>query len=486
MKNKLISFVTVLITLFAFCSCEFLQGTLSSQQKEDQQELRGSVYIDGSIWYYTGSASTDMTNDSSNNLKICFTKSVMTSDESTSIIFNVNYTDLDNNEITQQIKLTGSDGYFLDGNKEFCVSMSKVLKLFDGKSIKDGSANVTLHVSGFVNNEKSSSEYGRKLKDLKKTFVIEPLFDTTNIIFNTISSTINKNIIIDLNAPVELSSQAEVSITSDALPEILQDAVFDVSLSDNKTQLLISSDTDYSGNTFDMTVLVDGIIPPLSGWNTTACFYVTCSNDNMISIKDTEGDGLGGLTSAGGPWAQPNVDIKALTLKQDETNLYVTLDFFSLTNFWDNDRICILIDKASDESGFTNNTGMNSWAISADTVSILNGQADIYLYHQPGGSNSILYVDSVAIDEKWGSEPEKWSVSEYAWTNPNAPVSITYTIPLENIGLVSGDIISVIATTSCYWDDTNFHAIDVVPSATFNETNNVVYDFAEGLKLSIY
>lgn len=485
MKNKLVSFVTVLITLFAFCSCEFLQSTLSSEQKEDQQELRGSAYIDGSIWYYTGSASTDMTNDSSNNLKISFTKSVITAEEGASIILDVNYTDLNDNEISQQIKLTGSEGYFLEGNKDFCINMSKVLKLFDGESVKDGTANVTLQATGFVNNEKTSSEYGRKLKTLKKTFVIEPLIDDVLVPFNTTESTVGKNIVLDLNAPIELAATSEVSFTSDTLPEILQDAVFDVSLSDNKTQLIISTQTDFSGNSFNLNVCVDGIITPLSGWDATLNYVVVCTKDNIASYKDVEGDGTGGFTSEGGPWAQPDVDIKSLSLKQDETNLYVTLEFFSLTNFWDNDRICVLIDKVASEAGFTSNTGMNTWAYAADTTTMTNGQADIYLYHQPGGSNSILYVDSVAIDEKWGSEPDKWSASQYAWKNPDAPASVTYTIPLANIGLAVGDEIRVIATTTCYWANTNFHAIDVVPSATFNETNNVSFDFDSGLSLTI-
>lgn len=485
MKNKFVTIFVVMICLLGFTSCEFFQNTLSSEQKENQLAERGYGYIDGTTWYYTGSAFTDMTNDSLNNLKISFTKPVMTAEEGTSIILDVNYTDINDNEISQQIKLTGSDGFFLDGNKDYCINMSKVLKLFDGESVKDGTANVTLQATGFVNNEKTSSEYGRKLETLKKTFVIEPLIDEVLVPFNTTDSTVGKNITLDLNAPIQLTSTAEVVFTSDALPEILQDAVFDVSLSDDKTQLIISTETDFSGNSFDMNVCVEGVITSLSGWDATLNYVVVCTTENNAIYKDTEGDGLGGLTSEGGPWAQPDVDIKSLSLKQDETNLYVTLEFFSLTNFWDNDRICVLIDKVASEAGFTSNTGMNTWAYAADTTTMTNGQADIYLYHQPGGSNSILYVDSVAIDEKWESEPEKWSASQYAWKNPDAPASVTYTISLANIGLAVGDEIRVIATTTCYWDNTNFHAIDVVPSATFNETNDVSFDFDSGLALTI-
>jgi hypothetical protein len=206
--------------------------------------------------------------------------------------------------------------------------------------------------------------------------------------------------------------------------------------------------------------------------------------------KDAAWDSGAAVKVSGGTVSPAGNDLAALYVTNDVDNLYIALEFEDLSDFWANDRLALIIDKAGDSSGYSNGASIDnsSWQLAANTMTFTNGQADIYFFHNPGQSTagaSVLHVDGSVLEADWAGAPTKVIASSYHWDNPNNPSFLEYSFALDDLGLAKDDVIRIFAVVSNRWNDNTIHATDIVPEITSQDNQNVTFDFNSALSYTV-
>lgn len=257
--NKLAKTLLAISAIFAFVSCEPLQGTLSSEQNERMIEDTGYPTLAEKAWYYNGKAGEDVTSQAG-FLRIDYGQYVKACDNGISGSFLIAYTDISSgNEMTVKKSLAGG----MPSGTSFCLDMSPVIEMIDGNTFKDGTATVTVNLSGLVCN--AGSQKGRSVSSLSQAIKIKPLVtnDTVLATINTKSTAVaGSKFALSVNGPVSLNSSASISVSKSSGDDYPSSATWSLSgtSSDGKT-IYFTCDTDLSNKEFEAIVTVDGIVP---------------------------------------------------------------------------------------------------------------------------------------------------------------------------------------------------------------------------------
>ena len=251
--NKLAKTLLAISAIFAFVSCEPLQGTLSSEQNERMIEDTGYPTLAEKAWYYNGKAGEDVTSQAG-FLRIDYGQYVKACDNGISGSFLIAYTDISSgNEMTVKKSLAGG----MPSGTSFCLDMSPVIEMIDGNTFKDGTATVTVNLSGLVCN--AGSQKGRSVSSLSQAVKIKPLVSVTPSV-STKSAPAGTKFAISLPTAISLASSPTISVTSSdsAFPSTANWSLSGLS-SDGKT-LYYTCDTDLTKICFDANITVNGII----------------------------------------------------------------------------------------------------------------------------------------------------------------------------------------------------------------------------------
>ena len=483
-------------------ACELLQSGLSSQMQKKLSDETGNISVNGSVWYYPGSADMDMSLAPKSELALNISrKAAVTRPDDPSKpngltgAFQVRYANAAGRQSVAELPFKG--GHFNDDYSVFYLDTSPISNILNPGLNPTGKGLLELVISGFVNNE-DGDQKGRPLPPFTATVDIEPLFPGRNIYFSTRTPNSGRSIEIPLNAPVSFIPTADFIITGGAnYPRWLFDADFELGLSPDKRTILLTPKQELYDKEFNFSVNIMGIIPPLSSIAAECTFNVFITNSLIIldGIKDPVWDSPEAAYAAdpvtdaySGGYIQPGNEIAGFYLLSDLNDLYVAFEFASLSNFWENDRIAIMIDK---EGASGDTTASLERVTSVPKLSskmyIENGSAFIYFVHIPGASlgkgNSILRKAQDTFMNDTSGNPSRVRVSKYNWVNPNGPLFLEYRFSLGDLGLAAGDKIRVLGVLSNHWDsDDSIHCTDIVPGGTRENSREAIYDFNTGLE----
>jgi hypothetical protein len=505
-QNILMAAVLSGIIAGFFAACDMLQSGLSSEILKKLDEKTGAVSTADTVWHYPGAADMDMSLSPKAELALKLSKKAAVAipedpsqPNGLSGAFNVTFTNPAGKQSVIELPFKG--GHFNDDYTIFYLDASPVADVLNPGLNPTGRGVLALTISGFVNNE-DDDQKGRPLPPFTGTVDIAPLFPGRNIYFSTRDPVGGRSIEIPLNAPVTLSDTADFVITAGAnYPPGLYDANFTLGLSPDKRAILLTPNVELYNMEFDFSVKIMGIIPPLSSLAAECTFETHVTNSLVIidGIKDAVWDSAEAAYSAdpvgdaySGGYAQPSNEIKGLYLLSDLNSLYVAFEFDSLANFWEEDRLALMIDKAGSGAGDTTGSIASVTAIPrvSDTMTLNNGEADVLFVHIPGRSrgkgNSILRKGQVFVENDTAGVPAKVVPSQYGWVNPNGPKFLEYRFALADLGLAKGDTVRALGVLSNYWDsDGSIHCTDIVPGGAPPDSRNAVYDFDRGLVFTL-
>lgn len=511
MKNfikakKNLRFLTLLLIIgFTFCSCEFLQSTLSSSLTSELQEETGKASISSKVWYYNGSSGEDMSDvssKSSNNyfaqsLKIDFSKKVYLNTLSGNIEFI--YTDNNGDSITKVFN--SPQGKFIGGGTSFLLDLSEIMKLFDSTTIPSGEALINLKLSGFVCAE--GSQKGRSLSSIEfKNIKINPLYNSTQINFSTVGFSTSSKFEIPFNSEISLENGSYSVTGTDSSSNEYK---FTVSLSDEKKSVFLTP--EFSTKPSDQTLVnisLSGILPLGEGDSYSKDFQITfiknlvvldnkkddfyTSNSLVASCSDLTGDSkaLGNDNEL----YDAASDLTALYVANDSEYLYLALEG-NLSCSWQ-DGIAFMISKDHSYSTY-DEVGKSNFQI-ADSVSFgaanrKHGLPDFYLYHQPQNSKIGSWVEdaSDAGNLTYAEISSDIETASLSWTSGTFA---EYAIPLSDLakaGISSGDEIHLMAVFSAHWDAGIF-AADVIPDdcvSLNSNRNSASFNFQKALSYTI-
>jgi hypothetical protein len=454
------------------------------------------------MWYYPGAADMDMKDTPQMELALSLSrKAAVTAPEDPSKpnglsgSFNVSYINAAGKQSAAALPFKG--GKFSGDFKTFYLDASPLSDVLNSSLNPTGKGTLELTIAGFVNNEEGDQK-GRPLSPFTGTVDIAPLFPGRTIYFSTRNPVGSRSITIPLNAPVDLTDTADFEITPGAnFPSGLYASNFTLSLSPDKRNILLTPKLELYDMEFDFSVKVMGFVPPLSSLASECTFDVHVTNSLVVldGIKDAVWDSAetayiadpAGDAYSGG-YVQPSNEITGLYVLSDLNNLYVAFEFESLANFWEEDRLVLLIDKVGVDTGDTTNSlaAVQSIPKISDQAALVNGEADILFIHLPGrrngAGNSLLRKAQVFVENDTLGNPGKVMCSQYGWKNPNGPGFLEYRFALADLGLARGDQIRVLGIVSNYWDsDGSQHCTDIAPGGTPPNSRDVSYDFDNGL-----
>ncbi|MDR2478291.1 MAG: hypothetical protein LBD48_03150 [Treponema sp.] len=515
MQNYLL--VLPLVGAALFGACELLQSGLNSEMQKKLDDASGRISVNGAVWYYPGSADMDMRETPNAELALRISKKaavIVPADPSKpnglSGAFHVSYTNIVGKQSTASLPFKG--GHFSEDYTTFYLNAAPLAEILNPGLNPTGTGILELTIAGFVNNE-DGAQKGRPLPPFTKTIDIAPLFPTKTVYYSTREPGKERSIEIPLNAPVTLAPDADFIITPAAnYPTDMYNAYFTLELSTDRRKILLVPTVELYQQEFDFSVTVTGILPPMSSRSTefTAEVHITPSLVILDGIKDEIWNSAVYVSDPAGDakssiYAQPGNEIKGFYVLSDTDNLYVAFEFDAITNFWEEDRIAILIDRAGESAG----DGTAEFATVstipklANTVTLQNGEADVLFVHFPGRSvakgNSILRAKKEILEEDLIGQPAKVMVSQYGWRNPNGPNFLEYRFALEDLKvrqwdnqnnilfqLQTGDTIRVFGAVVNHWDsDGSIHTTDLVPGGQLPDSQNVVFDFDNALEVTL-
>lgn len=165
-----------------------------------------------------------------------------------------------------------------------------------------------------------------------------------------------------------------------------------------------------------------------------------------------------------------NRDITKMSVTQDASNLKVTFEFDGVPAGWECDAIGVAIYKDGDTS--TAHTSEGAWwdsfvaypTYSSNCtflgVEILKAGVDTKTYDSDGNATGANMTSSVT-----------WTQNSSTWAYEASASSVTYTIPLTNIGAVAGDDLYVVGAFGAYdWNTLSSNSryiVDAVPASAF-------------------
>ncbi|MCL2878626.1 MAG: fibronectin type III domain-containing protein, partial [Treponema sp.] len=502
------SFVSLLgislMGLFVF-SCNFFQSGLGSEMRSKLDDEAGRVSLSSDIWYYPGSADMDMSQSKAQlALQISKKAAVAKPDDPLQSngltgAFTILYSNTAGKQTSEAIPFKG--GVFNSDYSVFYLDTSPVLAMMKPEKNPSGKGLLELTIAGFVNNE-DGDQKGRPLAPLTKTVDFQPLFPSSKAYFSSSNPNMGRSIEIPLNAPVTFTPQADFIITGGNYPSDLLNADFDLSLSPDGLTILLTPKKEFYNREFDFYVDIKGFIPPASSLSTEFNVHVFVTNSLIVldGVKDelwndpTVGyapDPLGDAISDIYP--QPGNEITGMYVLSDPRNLYVALEFASLSNMWEQDRIGLLIDKKGTNTGDTTDSleALSSVPKLASKMTFVNGTAYVYFVHLPGASagrgNSMLRLQQFTVENDTSGTPSKVQASQYGWVNPNGPHFLEYRFALNDIGLETGDTIRIFGVLCNSWDsDFSLHSTDIVPGGPAQPTSrDVIYDFNNAFEYTL-
>lgn len=263
MKKKNIFLCVLAAVPLLFCGCQMLQDSLSDEMERNVMEDTGIASIDGSVWYYNGSSSSDMTSVGAETLAVEFGHDVEIGSSGVTATMEITYYNADNEKTVVTRSADADSSYLSTDGTVYNLSMSSVLALLDGagKTTYDNTANVTLKLSGFVC--ASGDQEGRSVDTLTKTFSVQPLFASnffeSDTDISTLSSTQGRTITIPLNGEVSLSDDAFVDVESGYTSK---DIDFGMSLSSDSKSIILTLNTELETVTTTAYVSISGIVVP--------------------------------------------------------------------------------------------------------------------------------------------------------------------------------------------------------------------------------
>jgi hypothetical protein len=204
------------------------------------------------------------------------------------------------------------------------------------------------------------------------------------------------------------------------------------------------------------------------------------SSEAVYHAADASDDGLADAGKA--------TDLAELYVLSDESYLYLALEFYDLSNFWNEDFIVLMLDKDGATDGTSPFTGSDAWLNAGANMSFANGKAYVYFYHKPGDGSgaggSVLYVAGTKAAEGWKGAQSKVAVAPYGWSHPDTgdftPPSkfIEYRFLLKDLGLAVMDRVRIYAVAVNNWGNGDTHAADIVPGNTPPADNTApLFDF---------
>lgn len=490
MKKQFKNLFILASVVLPLMSCEFLQGTLSSEMEKKVQEETGKASIASKYWFYNGTKTDDMStklelgseNYEDVSLLVNFAKKVALQSENPSGYIELSYVDSDGISATKKIpSITGS---FTEDFTAYKVNMANVLSYFDTTTIPSGVASMEIKISGFVCAE--GNQNGRSIPALVHKMTIMPLYSSYEIDFSTCWYKDGDYVSFQLNGDVTVPSKTIVS-----------EEGFEFEISSKDSEIFFTPKENLFEKVGQASFLLNDILPKTSGESyskkITLNFVkdaividgkedLNYSNERASSVLDTSGDQ--NAFSSKGYDVSANADITKLSLVNDSENLYISVAG-NLSFTW-NDGLVIMIAK----EGVSQQVDRSIYkACDNENLKPLVKQTPFaYLYHKPGNENSgtgkwAIY-SSVTGSTK--EITENCAASPQGWTDSTTGIFLEYAIPLSDLELNADDDIYVIACASLHWDD-GAAVCDIAPNESLTEkyTNEdrteVMYDFSKGL-----
>lgn len=452
--------------LVCFSSCELLQNSLSSVQEEKLAAETGVASLNGKVWYYNGIAGEDISDyvkpgslkNSAQSLRINFSKAVALDNLSGSM--KLSYRASDGFMIEKL--LTDLSGSFAEDAKSFNLDMDEIVKLLDGETIADGTANVALKLSGFICAE--GEQAGRPLPAIEENISIKPFFNTKTVNFSTCWYEHGKSVI---NFPVN----GDFTLVGSESIYTVGDGTNTFKISADGSNLMFTPKNDIKNVITEYDFPVYGILPATSGDEFVQTIKVKLVEDAIIidglqdsnytvdraSVFEDEENDQNCFDHTEQSWTSQMGDIKKMYVVNDNKNLYIGLSGEFNVNW--NDSITLMICKA----GSSNDATATAYQ-PAETTSYWKGRPDVYIYHKPGFENSGNGLFGVLTGSSKTNITENCDVSPKGWTTETNGSFVEYSIPLSKVGYAKGDSLQIIAALSLNWDE-GCGVCDVLPSA---------------------
>ena len=286
LKNNIFAAFTAFASLsMLFTGCEFLQGTLSSVQKEKLILETGSPSYDYKVWYYNGYSGEDMSliSDSSSNnyanqsLCINFGQKVCLNSVTPSGKMVISYTDSQGDAASKTI--SSLNGKFSKDYKSYYLDMSPVTKLLAGST---NSATVDIKMSGFICAEGNQS--GRPVSAFEFSGLsIRPLYNNLTYDFSTVG--------FNSQAKFKIPLRANISIKDGSYDFTVEDSssneyTFTVSSDKNEIFLTPKFSTKPADGT-NLTLTLNNILADGCGDSYSKSFDITFRK-NLIVIDGLE------------------------------------------------------------------------------------------------------------------------------------------------------------------------------------------------------
>ena len=432
-KTKARASLAGMCIALALASCSNLQDSLSSEMEAKLLEETGTPTLAGNTWYYNGTAGEDVSADSG-FLKIDFGQQVAEGTNGISGSFLISYTDSESRECSIKKELAGG----FPGTETYNLDMSPVIEMLDGNTFYDGTATVTVNLSGLVCD--AGKQKGRSVSSLSQKIKIKPLYSSENLsggFINTTSAPAGTKFSLEIDGAVALTEASSISVSSSDSTLSGAERTLDSVSSDGHT-IYFYCDTDIANATSSADITVTGLRP----------LTEVLSYDLTFAVNFAPGTLCTDVNSSS------SFNFKNVLVRNDSENLYVTVNLSSETSLWNNNGFAVLVDNPNDETGGV--SASESW-----DGSLIRGIAKTVSFASGTSVEAIVEVtntvtDSVGSITVSGNGSATSAFTDGDW-GAKKTTSVTFAVPLSEIGNPSsGESVYVFACGRGYESATTY------------------------------
>ena len=417
--------------LVGMTSCTALQDSLSSEQKKDQAIDIGTVTAESTTYYYNGKSGESVKNDEAHlSLKLGQIADATNAIVSYTLSYKLN-------DITRSA--TGSGKGTLSASKsQYYVDLSPATTLIDGTGdVASDDISMAITVAGLTN--VSGNDYnGYTMAKFNKTITFVPLYSSDEIIFSTRTTAAGATFAIPLNGKI---TAVDNVVTATATTGTLPATTFTANVSNDGTQILLTSSANLTNTDCTADIALTGIKPIGSKESYSYTFTgVTFKPLSVVVDGVLDEEAWQTATTSTASYANPeNYNLSKVYVTNDDVNLYIALE--GNLSFGSDDRIIVMIDNtsSSDSGKGSSDSDYNSYY--GPATNTLFTSVDFYLCH--------ILATAELQDYKWISASGRTDVKTSAKTA--SETIIEYQIPLSSItDAKKGSVLKLFVSTGTY------------------------------------
>lgn len=474
-KNKtknIVSFCFASIfSLFLSLGCDQLQSSLHDEMQADLIKETGSPSVQKNSWYYNGSSSTDLTEQTNAFMKIDFGKKVALKELVGKFLISYASTETGGN-VTCEKSLNG--GHFSSDFNSYYLDMTPVISVLDGKTPKDGKLNVEVNVSGFVCDE--GDQTGRSVQAYSQKIAVKPLYSkTSGLTFGTKGAREGFEYSIPFETEISLSADA-------ALSSEKKTSSFELKgLSEDKKSVVFIAKENLANEDFDEKITLTGILPASTGEPYKMQFAASFIPGELSN--DVLGDS-----------ALSNYSLSQIMVYDKDLNLYVRVYSKDAIKCYGKHNITVLVDNSSKNSSGVM-TQKVSWpkidgewpqmfniasksveseqtSVDAEISTFVAEDGKVTSFLKYIGEDGSLTYEKSSVTSDGSEEISSTLTQDSSWYYDFGTNVLYYKIPFEKIGASAGDTLRVCVIRSVSSDASSTGGIaECCPSAAVTLDN---------------